>query len=95
MELPSHKPPATRSDRTDCTSVLLSTAMPKSWLNRPGKRRMRARRFKGRVGWRGKADQCSALQGPEAAAQQASRGWPAERKAKKRGKELKTEKNGR
>ena len=28
-----------------------------SWINRPGKRRMRARRWKGRVGWRQEAGQ--------------------------------------
>jgi hypothetical protein len=83
MGVPSHKPLATGSDRTDCTSALPSTAMPKSWLNRPGKRRTRARRWKGRVGWRRKAGQRPALQGLEAAAQQARRGGQLRGKRKK------------
>jgi hypothetical protein len=83
MGVPSHKPLATGSDRTDCTSVLPSTAMPKIWLNRPGKRRTRARRWKGMVGWRRKAGQRPALQGLEAAAQQARRGGQLRGKRKK------------
>ncbi|ERF73788.1 hypothetical protein EPUS_09254 [Endocarpon pusillum Z07020] len=59
-------------------------AQANGWINRPGKRRMRARRWEEKVSWRREADLRSALQGPEAAAQQARRG--GQLRGKQRGK---------
>jgi hypothetical protein len=80
----SHEPPGTKSGRADC--ALYRRRQPGQRLDQPaGKRRMRARRREGKVGWRREAGQRLALRGPEAAEQQARRGgsWEGSEEGRK------------